>query len=197
LQAVLRMYAQGYFPLGMEYGIGWFDQRAYGTPYRALMPLDERFHIPRSLRRVLNSKRFEVQINRNFAGVLQGCATRGGSYSSETWLTPEVAQLYLSLHQYGFAHSFEAWHQGRLAGGILGVALGAAFIGDSMFYSVPDASKVALVRLVEHLRTRGFEIFDVQVQNPHLARFGAIEVDPLEFRQQLFQAIQKPARFVD
>jgi len=191
------MYAQGYFPLGMEYGIGWFDQRAYGTPYRALMPLDERFHIPRSLRRVLNSKRFEVQINRNFAGVLQGCATRGGSYSSETWLTPEVAQLYLSLHQYGFAHSFEAWHQGRLAGGILGVALGAAFIGDSMFYSVPDASKVALVRLVEHLRTRGFEIFDVQVQNPHLARFGAIEVDPLEFRQQLFQAIQKPARFVD
>lgn len=197
MQAVLRMYAQGYFPLGMEYGIGWFDQRAYGTPYRALMPLDERFHIPRSLRRVLNSKRFEVQINRNFAGVLQGCATRGGSYSSETWLTPEVAQLYLSLHQYGFAHSFEAWHQGRLAGGILGVALGAAFIGDSMFYSVPDASKVALVRLVEHLRTRGFEIFDVQVQNPHLARFGAIEVDPLEFRQQLFQAIQKPARFVD
>ena len=197
MQAVLRMYAQGYFPLGMEYGIGWFDQRAYGTPYRALMPLDERFHIPRSLRRVLNSKRFEVQINRNFAGVLQGCATRGGSYSSETWLTPEVAQLYLSLHQYGFAHSFEAWHQGRLAGGVLGVALGAAFIGDSMFYSVPDASKVALVRLVEHLRTRGFEIFDVQVQNPHLARFGAIEVDPLEFRQQLFQAIQKPARFVD
>ncbi|MGK0618002.1 leucyl/phenylalanyl-tRNA--protein transferase [Meiothermus cerbereus] len=197
LQAVLRMYAQGYFPLGMEHGIGWFDQRAYGTPYRALMPLDERFHIPRSLRRVLNSRRFEVHINRNFAGVLQGCATRGGSYSSETWLTPEVAQLYLSLHQYGFAHSFEAWHQGRLAGGILGVALGAAFIGDSMFYSVPDASKVALVQLVEHLRVRGFEIFDVQVQNPHLARFGAIEVDPLEFRQQLFQAIQKPARFVD
>ncbi|MDT7919283.1 MAG: leucyl/phenylalanyl-tRNA--protein transferase [Meiothermus sp.] len=197
LQAVLRMYAQGYFPLGMGYGIGWFDQRAYGTPYRALMPLDERFHIPRSLRRVLNSKRFEVHINRDFAGVLRGCATRGGSYSSETWLTPEVAQLYLSLHQYGFAHSFEAWHQGRLAGGVLGVALGAAFIGDSMFYSVPDASKVALVRLVEHLRTRGFEIFDVQVQNPHLARFGAIEVDPLEFRQQLFQAIQKPARFVD
>lgn len=191
------MYAQGYFPLGMEHGIGWFDQRAYGTPYRALMPLDERFHIPRSLRRVLNSRRFEVHINRNFAGVLQGCATRGGSYSSETWLTPEVAQLYLSLHQYGFAHSFEAWHQGRLAGGILGVALGAAFIGDSMFYSVPDASKVALVQLVEHLRVRGFEIFDVQVQNPHLARFGAIEVDPLEFRQQLFQAIQKPARFVD
>jgi leucyl/phenylalanyl-tRNA--protein transferase len=190
------MYAQGYFPLGIEQGIGWFDQRAYGTPYRALMPLDERFHVPKSLRRVLNSGRFEARINTDFAGVLEGCATRGWTFKSETWITPEVAQLYLSLHRYGFAHSFETWYEGRLAGGILGVALGAAFIGDSMFYSVPNASKVAMVRLVEHLRQRGFEIFDVQVQNPHLARFGAIEVDPIEFRQRLFQAIQKPARFV-
>lgn len=191
------MYAQGYFPLGMEQGIGWFDQRAYGTPYRALMPLDERFHIPRSLRRVLNRGFFEVRINHDFEGVLEGCATRGWTYSSETWLTPEVAELYRSLHRYGFAHSFETWRDNRLAGGILGIALGAAFIGDSMFYSIPNASKVAMVRLVEHLRNRGFEIFDVQVQNPHLARFGAIEVDPLEFRQQLLQAIQKPARFVN
>ncbi|GIW27935.1 MAG: leucyl/phenylalanyl-tRNA--protein transferase [Meiothermus sp.] len=190
------MYAQGYFPLGIEQGIGWFDQRAYGTPYRALIPLDERFHIPKSLRRALNSGRFEARINADFAGVLEGCATRGWTFKSETWITPEVAQLYLSLHRYGFAHSFETWYEGRLAGGILGVALGAAFIGDSMFYSVPNASKVAMVRLVEHLRQRGFEIFDVQVQNPHLARFGAIEVDPIEFRQRLFQAIQKPARFV-
>lgn len=197
LQAVLGMYAQGYFPLGIEHGIGWFDQRAYGTPYRALMPLDERFHIPRSLRRVLNSGRFEVRIDHDFEGVLEGCATRGWTYSSETWLTPEVAELYRSLHRYGFAHSFETWCDNRLAGGILGIALGAAFIGDSMFYSIPNASKVAMVRLVEHLRNRGFEIFDVQVQNPHLARFGAIEVDPLEFRQQLLRAIQKPARFVN
>ncbi|GIW31027.1 MAG: hypothetical protein KatS3mg071_1201 [Meiothermus sp.] len=106
-------------------------------------------------------------------------------------------ELYRSLHRYGFAHSFETWYGNQLAGGILGIALGAAFIGDSMFYSIPNASKVAMVRLVEHLRARGFEIFDVQVQNPHLARFGAIEVDPLEFRQRLWRAIQKPARFVD
>lgn len=191
------MYAQGYFPLGLEGGIGWFDQRAYGTPFRAVMPLDERFHIPRSLRRVLNAGRFEVRINTDFMGVLEGCATRGWSYRSETWLTPEVAQLYLSLYWYGFAHSFETWQGNSLAGGILGVALGAAFIGDSMFYRVPDASKVALVRLVEHLRARGFELFDVQVQNPHLARFGAVEVDPLEFQQKLLQAVAKPVRFVD
>lgn len=197
LQAVLRMYAQGYFPLGMAHGIGWFDQRAYGTPYRAIMPLDDGFHIPRSLRRILNKGDFTVHINRDFAGVLEGCATRGWSYSSETWLTPEVAELYLDLHHHGFAHSFETWYKGRLAGGILGIAMGAAFIGDSMFYRIPNASKVAMVRLVEHLRQRGFEIFDVQVQNPHLARFGAIEVAPQEFRQRLLSAIQKPARFVD
>ncbi|WP_337870309.1 leucyl/phenylalanyl-tRNA--protein transferase [Meiothermus sp.] len=191
------MYAQGYFPLGMEQGIGWFDQRAYGTPYRALMPLDERFHIPRSLRRVINSGCFEIRINSDFAGVLEGCATRGWSYKSETWITPEVAWLYLSLHRYGFAHSFETWHKGRLAGGILGVALGAAFIGDSMFYSVPNASKVAMVRLVEHLRQRGFEVFDVQVQNPHLARFGAVEVEPQVFLQHLHRAIAKPVRFTE
>lgn len=191
------MYAQGYFPLGMEQGIGWFDQRAYGTPYRAVMPLDERFHIPRSLRRVLNADSFEIHINRDFAGVLEGCATRGWSYKSETWITPEVAQLYLSLHRYGFAHSFETWQGKELAGGILGVSLGAAFVGDSMFYRRPNASKVALVRLVAYLRSRGFELFDVQVQNPHLARFGAVELDPLEFQQKLLQAILKPVRFVD
>lgn len=191
------MYAQGYFPLGMEQGIGWFDQRAYGTPYRALMPLDERFHIPKSLRRALNSGRFETRINADFAGVLEGCATRGWTFKSETWITPEVAQLYLSLHRYGFAHSFETWREGRLAGGILGVALGAAFIGDSMFYSVPNASKVAMVRLVAYLRQRGFEIFDVQVQNPHLARFGAVEVEPQVFLKQLHRAIVKPVRFTE
>ncbi len=191
------MYAQGYFPLGMEQGIGWFDQRAYGTRYRALMPLDERFHIPRSLRRVLNSGRFEVRINGDFAGVLEGCATRGWSYKSETWITPEVARLYLGLYHFGFAHSFETWLEGRLAGGVLGVALGAAFIGDSMFYRVPNASKVALVRLVEYLRLRGFELFDVQVQNPHLARFGAVEVAPEAFLQQLHRAIVRPVGFVN
>jgi leucyl/phenylalanyl-tRNA--protein transferase len=191
------MYVQGYFPLGLEHGIGWFDQRAYGTSRRAVMPLDDRFHIPRSLRRTLNAQRFEVRTNSDFAGVLEGCATRGWSYQNETWITPEVAQLYLALHRYGFAHSFETWLDGELAGGILGVSLGAAFIGDTMFYRVSEASKVALVRLVEYLRQRNFELFDVQVQNPHLARFGAIEVDPLEFQHQLLQATQKPVAFVD
>jgi leucyl/phenylalanyl-tRNA--protein transferase len=191
------MYAQGYFPLGMEQGIGWFDQRAYGTRYRALMPLDERFHIPRSLRRVLNAGRFEARINGDFVGVLEGCASRGWTYKSQTWITPEVARLYLSLHHYGFAHSFEIWLEGRLAGAVLGVALGAAFIGDSMFYRVPNASKVALVRLVEYLRLRGFELFDVQVQNPHLARFGAVEVEPETFLKLLHRAIARPIGFVD
>jgi len=176
--------------------VGWFDQRAYGTSLRALMPLDERFHVPRSLRRALNSGRFEIRINADFMGVVEGCATRGWSYSSETWLTPELAQMYLRLHRAGFAHSFESWYRGELAGGILGLALGGAFIGDSMFYAVADASKVALVRLVEHLRQRGFLLFDVQVQNPHLERFGAYEVSPREYRRRLQEALARPVRFV-
>ncbi|RDI94878.1 leucyl/phenylalanyl-tRNA--protein transferase [Meiothermus sp. QL-1] len=197
LEAILHMYAQGYFPLGLRQGIGWFDQRAYGTLFRAVMPLDERFHIPKSLRRVLNAGRFEVRINHSFTRVLEGCATRGWTYKSETWLTPEVAELYQYLHRWGYAHSFETWLEGELAGGVLGVALGAAFIGDSMFYRVPNASKVALVRLVEYLRARGYELFDVQVMNPHLARFGAFEVDPVEFRRWMQRAIQRPLRFLD
>lgn len=194
--AILELYAQGYFPLGFEDGVGWFDQRAYGTSLRALMPLDERFHVPRSLRRALNSGRFEIRINADFMGVVEGCATRGWSYSSETWLTPELAQMYLQLHRAGFAHSFESWYRGELAGGILGLALGGAFIGDSMFYAVADASKVALVRLVEHLRQRGFLLFDVQVQNPHLERFGAYEVSPREYRRRLQEALARSVRFV-
>lgn len=197
LQAVLRMYARGYFPLGLERGVGWFDQRAYGTLYRAIIPLDEGFHIPKSLRRVLNAGRFEVRINSDFPGVLEGCATRGWTYRSETWITEEIKELYLELYRHGYAHSFETWLDGRLAGGILGVALGGAFIGDSMFYRVPNASKVALVRLVEHLRARGYELFDAQVMNPHLARFGALEVRPEEFQEWLRRAVQKPVCFVE
>ncbi len=189
LDAIIYLYSYGFFPLGFADGIRWVDERAYDTAYRAVVPLDERFHIPRSLRRVLNANRFEVRINHDFAGVVEGCATRGGTYKHQTWITPELAAFYLDLHRLGIAHSFETWLDGRLAGGILGVALGAAFIGDSMFYRVPNASKVALVRLVEHLRQRGYVLFDAQVQNPHLARFGTLEMNPLEFRERLLFAV--------
>jgi leucyl/phenylalanyl-tRNA---protein transferase len=197
LSDILKLYVQGYFPLGLEDGIGWFDQRAYGTIQRALMPLDERFHVPRSLQRVLKTNHFDIRINQDFATVLDGCATRGWSYKSDTWITPEIERFYLRLHRVGYAHSFETWQDGQLVGGIMGVAIGGVFVGDSMFYAVPEASKVAMVRLVEYLRARGFAMFDVQVQNPHLKRFGAYEVEPAQFRQLIREAVKIPSRFVE
>lgn len=169
-------------------GLGWYRSKVH-----ALIPLDGRFHIPKSLRRALNAGAFEVRINADFAGVLEGCAHANRDL---TWISDELQEIYLALHHAGIAHSFETWQQGRLAGGVLGLALGAAFIGESMFYSVPEASKVAMVRLVEHLRARGFELFDAQIQNPHLARFGAYEVREAQFLPLLEQARQKTARFV-
>lgn len=188
IQEIIHLYSRGYFLMDNGDGLGWYRSKVH-----ALIPLDERFHIPKSLRRALNSGAFEVRINSDFAAVLEGCAYAN---REATWISEELREIYLALHQAGIVHSFETWHQGRLAGGILGMALGGAFIGESMFYYLPEASKVAMVRLVEHLRARGFELFDAQIQNPHLARFGAYEVREQPFLALLEQARQKRVRFV-
>lgn len=185
--AILTGYAQGYFLMADEEtgSLAW-----YGTEQHALIPLDERFHCPRSLRPLVRGSCFQVRINGAFEQVVEGCAAR-----PQTWISSELKQIYLALHQAGFAHSFETWQGDTLAGGILGIALGAAFIGESMFYRIPNASKVALVKLVEHLRERGFRLFDAQLMNPHLARFGAFLVDGQEYRKLLQQCLGIPCRF--
>ncbi|MBB6097943.1 leucyl/phenylalanyl-tRNA--protein transferase [Deinobacterium chartae] len=184
---LLEGYARGYFLMADDAGeLRWYSSRRH-----ALIPLDERFHVPRSLRRALNSGRFEVRINADFEGVVRGCASR-----AETWISVELMAIYRSLHRAGFAHSFETWSEGRLAGGVLGIALGGAFIGETMFYAVPEASKVAMVRLVEHLRARGFVLFDAQLTNAHLERFGAYEVPEAAYRRMLRAALEVEASFV-
>ncbi|WP_448381340.1 leucyl/phenylalanyl-tRNA--protein transferase [Gloeomargarita sp.] len=182
LDVVMRGYRLGYFLMADEQtgALGWYRSRE-----RALIPLDERFHCPRSLKRKF--RHFTVQVNRDFAGVVAGCAAR-----TPTWISPELQQLYLDLYRAGHAYSWETWHQGALAGGILGIVVGAAFIGESMFHRVTDASKVALVTLVAHLRQRGFQLFDAQVMNPHLARFGAYTISDGEYRRLLAQAVRQP-----
>ena len=190
IQEILELYAQGCFLMDNGGGLLW-----YRSPRHALIPLDHRFHIPASLRRALNNPMFQTRINQDFAGVVQGCATRG-EQGGETWISPALMRLYDRLHQQGYAHSFEIWIDNRLAGGIFGIGLGGAFIGESMFFRVPEASKVALVRLVEHLRQRQFELFDAQVQNPHLARFGAYELDEQQFLPLLTRALGQSRRFV-
>ncbi len=183
LPEILAGYAAGAFLMDNGRGLGWYTSRV-----RALVPLDERFHAPKSLSRAY--PKFELRRNANFAGVVDGCAAR-----QETWISPELRAIYLALHAAGHAHSFETWQDGQLAGGVLGLTLGGAFVGESMFHAVTDASKVALVKLVDHLRARGFVLFDAQIQNPHLARFGTYQVGEREYARLLRGALKVRAGF--
>jgi leucyl/phenylalanyl-tRNA---protein transferase len=186
---IVRGYAEGYFLMADDAGdnLGW-----YSSKERALIPLDDRFRYPKSLQRVLNQNRFTVAIDRDFEAVVEGCADR-----DLTWISPELKEIYWELHLMGWAHSFETWQGDELAGGILGIAIGGAFIGESMFYQIPEGSKVAMVKLVEWLRSRGFLLFDAQMTNPHLERFGSYIVSNREYKRLLQQAVQQPCSFVD
>jgi leucyl/phenylalanyl-tRNA--protein transferase len=183
---IIDGYSQGYFLMADEQGeLGW-----YTSQKRALIPLDGRFRFPKSLRRSLNQNRFTVAIDRDFEAVCAGCADR-----DTTWISPELQAMYLQLHRAGWAHSFETWQGDRLAGGILGLAIRGAFIGESMFFQIPEGSKVAMVKLVEHLRSRQFTLFDAQLQNPHLERFGAYVVGDRAYQTLLQRALAQPCRF--
>lgn len=184
---IVEAYSQGYFLMADDDDrLGWYQSRE-----RTLIPLDDRFHYPKSLQRVLNQERFQVTINHAFDQVVEGCADR-----SETWISPQLKQIYCELHQAGVAHSFETWQGNELAGGVLGIVIRGAFIGESMFFKIPEGSKVALVKLVEHLRDRQFELFDAQLMNPHLERFGAYVMSADDYDRRLKVAIAKSCRFV-
>ncbi|MGG6293512.1 leucyl/phenylalanyl-tRNA--protein transferase [Leptolyngbya sp. AN02str] len=186
ISAIIQGYAQGYFLMadGLDGQLQWYSSRE-----RTLIPLDERFRYPKSLRRVLNQQRFSVQVNRAFRAVVDGCADR-----DTTWISDELKQVYWELHLAGYAHSFETWQGDELAGGILGVVIGGAFIGESMFYRIPDGSKVAMVKLVEHLRSRQFVLFDAQLMNEHLSRFGAYNIGKDEYHGLLRFALRRRCR---
>ena len=179
---IIQGYAQGYFLMADEEseGLGWYSSRR-----RALVPLDDSFRYPKSLRRVINQERFSVAVNKDFKGVVAVCADR-----ETTWISPELKEIYLALNQAGWAYSFETWQGDELAGGILGIVIGGAFIGESMFYRIPEGSKVAMVKLVERLRSRQFVFFDAQMMNPHLERFGAYIVDDIQYEVLLRQALE-------
>lgn len=185
--AIIQGYAQGYFLMADESNrLGW-----YSSCDRTLIPLDSKFHYPKSLRRVLNSECFTVAINRDFKAVVAGCADR-----ETTWISQELQEIYWALHQTGWAYSFETWQGDELAGGILGIVIGGAFIGESMFYRIPEGSKVALVKLVERLRSHSFVFFDAQMMNPHLERFGAYKINEQQYQALLKQALSCKCSFV-
>lgn len=166
--------------------------RWYSPDPRGILPLDA-VHVPARLARLVRQGRFEVAIDRDFAAVVRACADRQDEEGS--WIDDEIFSSYVELHRRGFAHSVEVWQDGVLAGGLYGVALHGAFFGESMFHRVTNASKVALIALVERLRARGFVLLDIQWVTEHLAQFGAIEVPRRRYLKLLKEALEREATF--
>jgi len=157
---------------------------------RAVLPLED-FHVPHALRRLVRRRPFEITINKAFSAVIQACAAR-----ENTWINRDIIESYTRLHELGHAHSVEAWNENKLAGGLYGVAVGGAFFGESMFHRVTDASKIALVALVGHLRARKFVLLDTQWLTPHLQQFGGIQVSRSHYLHLLRRAIDLPRKFL-
>jgi leucyl/phenylalanyl-tRNA--protein transferase len=185
---LLAAYREGIFPwFGEESPILWW------SPDPRLVLVPEELHVPRSLQRTLRRGVYRVTADTAFAEVIRACSTKDRPGQEGTWITPDMIEAYEELHQLGYAHSFEAWEDDELAGGLYGVSLGQAFFGESMFSERPDASKVAFVTSVRWLADRGIRLIDCQVRTEHLLRFGAREIPREAFLAQLRRALEGPA----
>lgn len=190
-QMLLKAYACGIFPMADsadDPNLFWVEPEI-----RGILPLDG-LHVPRSLRKTLRRNRFEVSVDRDFDGVVAACA-EATEDRPKTWINARIRRLYGELHRLGHCHSVECRIDGELVGGLYGVRLGAAFFGESMFSRVADASKVALVHLVDRLSIGGFALLDTQFTTPHLVRLGAVEVPRKRYNKMLERAVMLPADF--
>ena len=190
-EVLLKAYASGIFPMSEgadDPGLYWVEPRE-----RGILPLGD-FHVPRRLARTVRSGKFDLRIDSAFGKLLALCAEQTTD-RRETWINGRIRELYTELHRIGHAHSVECWHDGALAGGLYGVSLGGAFFGESMVTRVTDASKVALVHLVERLRAGGYALLDTQFLTAHLSRFGAVQVPRARYDAMLAEAIHLPADF--
>jgi leucyl/phenylalanyl-tRNA--protein transferase len=178
-QVLLEAYACGVFPMAHDGEILWFSPER-----RGLIPLDARFHISHGLRRALKMKPFEVRRDTAFREVMLACADR-----PDTWIDEVILESYCHLHELGFAHSVECWDADGLQGGLYGVALPGVFFGESMFSRKTDASKIALVSLVDHLRVQQFSLLDTQWMTPHLRQFGGYELARDDYLKALRKAL--------
>lgn len=167
----------------------------YAPDPRAILPIED-FHCPRRLAQTVRQKPFDIFVNRDFDGVIEGCAAPRKT-QAQTWISSGLADAFAELYRLGFVHTVEAWKDDELVGGLYGVSIGGFFAGESMFFRKTDASKVCLVHLVERLQQRGFELLDIQFMTDHLAQFGAYEISRDEYERQLAVAIELPCSFVD
>jgi leucyl/phenylalanyl-tRNA--protein transferase len=189
---MLRAYRHGLFPMAETRRgdrLYWLDPER-----RGVLPLGC-FHLPRRLLRTVLSGGFEITADRDFAATIAGCAASAPG-REDTWINPQIEALFVELHRMGVAHSVECRRDGKLVGGLYGVALGGVFFGESMFSTVRDASKVALVHLVARLRVLGFRLLDTQFVTAHLAQFGAVEIPRDAYRMQLAAGLAAPARWL-
>jgi leucyl/phenylalanyl-tRNA--protein transferase len=187
-EMLIAAYCQGLFPMADDHGvIRWYDPHP-----RAILPL-ETFHVPHRLARTVRKGIFAIRTDAAFVEVMRACAEPAPGRET-TWISEEMIAAYTALHRMGFAHSVEAWRDGRLVGGLYGVAIRGLFAGESMFSRERDASKVALVHLVERLRRGGYVLLDSQfLGSPHLLQFGLIEIPQWEYKRRLAQALQVDA----
>lgn len=186
-EIVLRGYQVGVFPMADDRRgntIGW-----YAPDPRAILPLDG-FHVPSNLQKTVDRGVFDVCTDRAFEDVIRACAAR-----TSTWISEEIIRVYTDLHRSGFAHSVECRLEGELVGGLYGVSIGGAFFGESMFYRESNASKVALVHLVDRMRAGGFMLLDTQYSTPHLEQFGVVEIPRAEYEHRLDAAISRSAEW--
>ena len=184
-QMLLAAYANGYFPMALEKDdpeLYWFSPEE-----RGVLPLDT-FHVPKSVKKALAEQRFTLKVDTAFEQVIRACGTLTAA-RDETWINEEIVQLYTALHRMGHAHSVESWHEGELVGGLYGISLGGAFFGESMFSRTPEASKVALVTLVELLREAGYQLLDTQYVNEHLKQFGVEAISKRRYMTKLEKAL--------
>ena len=198
-ETLIKAYALGVFPMAEAHD----DDRIFfvDPELRGILPLDD-VHIPRRLKKQVRQAPYDVTINQDFEGVIDGCREITPS-RQDSWINPQIRQLYIALHKLGFAYSIDVWQRDdpsspeggrRLVGGLYGVALAGAFFGESMFSRARDASKIALVHLMARLKAGGFTLLDTQFTNPHLEQFGVLEIDREDFKTMLENALRQDAR---
>jgi leucyl/phenylalanyl-tRNA--protein transferase len=182
---LLAAYRGGYFPMAYDKHddeIAWFS-----PPQRGVVRIKD-FNIPRGVKRAMKKQPFTLSINRDFAGVIAACATLNKN-REDTWINQPIEKAYIALHQAGHAHSVESWCDGKLVGGLYGVSIGGVFFGESMFSHQPEASKIALVTLVDVLAEAGYRLLDTQYVNPHLLQFGVRELSKSNYMSALKRAL--------
>jgi leucyl/phenylalanyl-tRNA---protein transferase len=192
-EQVLAAYQHGLFPMsrGRHGTISW-----YIAEPRAVIPLDERFKVRRSLRQAGRASGYRVTVDEDFEAVIRACARHDDVTAEEVWLSEDMIALYVELHRRGYAHSVELRAGAELVGGLYGIALGGAFFGESMFSRAPYASQLALVALVERLRARHYTLLDAQVMTPHLEQFGAVSLSHQDYLALLLRALRAECSFV-